>query len=198
MIKLSGFNPLPSGIFKDFAQPLAEGVCDACGLHIRSKPAVRIPGVKGVFCSGHCVESQLFGTERCRWCGTKMEKAYTSIDSRLCSDTCSQNYYAHVLGDRSAAVGTGKRFAQWLQANRPAVYRQMADTKVTAEAYCQNPACSNGEGGMPASIAHLRAGTLFCGNACKMQARRSPNHAFEPSKTAVFIEVSSNAPAEMA
>ncbi len=65
--------------------------------------------------SMQCIETELFGEGHCRWCGAGMERPYTGIDSRLCSHDCSANYYAFVLGDKTAALGSGKRYAAWLQ-----------------------------------------------------------------------------------
>lgn len=70
----------------------------------------------GSVCGMECVETELFGQGHCRWCGSRMETPYTSIDSRLCSPDCSANYYAFVLGDRSAALGSGKRYAAYMTA----------------------------------------------------------------------------------
>lgn len=99
--------------------------CESCGLHIESDAGLRGPGVAGVFCNMECLEATLFGTDRCRWCGSKMEKTYTSIDSRLCSGDCSANYYAHVAGDRTAVLGSGARFIKWLQRNRQGIYQDL-------------------------------------------------------------------------
>jgi hypothetical protein len=44
-----------------------------------------------------------------------MEKPYTSIEARLCSEDCRENYFARVRGDKSAALGTGVRLLAWLQ-----------------------------------------------------------------------------------
>lgn len=98
--------------------------CEGCGTHLSDR-AIKIPGLAGVHCSLSCIEAHLFGSESCRWCGFKTEKAYTGIDSRLCSDGCSQSYYQHVVGDRTAALGTGKRFMLWLQRKRPDIYAQL-------------------------------------------------------------------------
>jgi|ERR1700693_326149 len=106
-------------------QGTPRGNCEACGLHIRSEGGIRVQGVGGVFCNVECLETTLFGTARCRWCGSKMEKAYTSLDSRLCSEDCSANYYAHVVGDCSAVLGSGARFIKWLQRNRQSIYRDL-------------------------------------------------------------------------
>jgi hypothetical protein len=91
--------------------------CDGCGL-VLCYAAYSIPRLAGLYCSMSCIETGLFGHQTCRWCGSKMDKPYTTVDSRLCSEDCSANYYAYVMGDRSAAVGTGKRFSLWLQERR--------------------------------------------------------------------------------
>ena len=96
----------------DFSQHLShEAHCSAC--NTKSATGWSIPGV-GFTCSIECAEVVLFGTDRCRWCGSTTEKLYTTVDSRLCTEDCSANYYAHVMGDRTAALGTGVRLAQWL------------------------------------------------------------------------------------
>ncbi len=143
--------------------------CYTCGYVLVS---LRVPGVPGSYCDAACIETHLFGEERCRWCGSKMEKPYTSIDSRLCSEDCSANYYAHVRGDGIAALGTGKRLLHWLQVHQPMTYRKLIGIE-TGEGYCGNPGCRRGEGGKPASLFHLRTGTLYCSDACKMQMRRA-------------------------
>ena len=143
--------------------------CYTCG---HSLASLRVPGVPGSYCDAACVETHLFGEERCRWCGSKMEKPYTSIDSRLCSEDCSANYYAHVRGDGTAALGTRKRLLHWLQVHQPMTYRKLIGIE-GGEGYCQNPACRRGEDGRPASLSHLRTGTLYCSTACKMQMRRA-------------------------
>jgi hypothetical protein len=184
-------NPLPGGIFKNFVSPLVEGQCEGCGLRFSIlKEGVKVPGVRGAFCSMVCLETGLFGYQCCRWCGCGMERAYTSLDSRLCTEDCRTNYLARVLGDYSAAVGTGQRFIRWIQSNRPAIYRNLIGNAQAKTGYCQNPACPNGSDGKPASLAHLRAGTLYCGESCKKRAQRSPNRQKQGAKTPVFIEVS--------
>jgi hypothetical protein len=86
--------------------------CAGCGLLVAD--GWRVPGA-GFNCSLLCVETVLFSGSACRWCGRKIEKSYTGIDSRLCSEDCSANYYARVRGDRSARVGSGVRLAAFLQ-----------------------------------------------------------------------------------
>lgn len=133
---------------------------------------IEVPGGK-LYCSMGCIETDLFGKEHCRWCGKEVEKAYMSVESRLCSGDCSAKYRAHVAGDRTAALGTGKRYMLWLQRNHPKEYREAAGIKTTSEGFCSNPYCTRGESGQPASLSHLRAGTRFCSDACKKQLRRA-------------------------
>ena len=197
METMAPFNPLPGGVFEKFTSPMSEGTCDVCGLPMSVfGRGFKIPSVKGTFCSMACLETGLFGHQACRWCGAEMEKAYTSIDSRLCSYGCSQNYYAQVLGNRKAELGSCRRLFAWLQRNRPAIHRELLKSKSVSD-HCQNIACPNGEGGMPASLSCLRAGAKFCSPACRMQYHRSPNHDLGGPNTPVFIEDSRNASAEM-
>ena len=100
------------------------GSCEGCGIEIRSE-AYKVPGLAGLFDTLICIETALFGGSRCRWCAVETDRPYTSIESRLCSDDCRANYFAHVLGDRTARLGSGKRFLLWLQHKQPAIYRQL-------------------------------------------------------------------------
>jgi len=165
--------------------------CAACGDHIWSSGAYRVPGLAGLYCGMPCIETGLFSLNHCRWCGREMEKPYTSVESRLCSEDCGANYFAHVLGDGAARLGSGKRFLLWLQRKQPATYREIVSS-ATLEGFCKNPRCPNGENGQPASLVHLRAGTKYCCDACRVQAQRSPDRQKSPSKTPVFIEDSRN------
>jgi predicted nucleic acid-binding Zn ribbon protein len=165
--------------------------CESCGLPVGDK-AYRLPGSATWFCAIACIEAELFGGPHCRWCGAAISKPYASVDSRLCSEGCAGNYHAHVLGDGTARLGSGKRLLLWLRRNEPELYRQIAGVASQAEGYCQNPRCPRGEDGQPAKLAHLRAGTHFCSDACKMQVQRSSNRLFSHSKRAILIEVSSN------
>ena len=81
------------------------GNCEGCGMSIWSEGGYRVPSLSGIHCSIQCIETVLFGREQCRWCGRKMDKPYSSIDSRLCSRDCSEKYYAQVLGDKTARLG---------------------------------------------------------------------------------------------
>jgi hypothetical protein len=109
--------------------------CGGCGLKIHGT-AYKIAGLAGEHCTVECVEAHLFGIEACRWCGREMLKTYSGIDSRLCSDGCSQNYYRYVAplqSDGSARLGSGKRLLHWLQNNQPEAYALLAGTPVRSD-----------------------------------------------------------------
>jgi hypothetical protein len=148
------------------------GNCEGCGMSIWSEGGYRVPGLPGIHCSIKCVETVLFGHQCCRWCGCKMDKPYSSIDSRLCSRDCSEKYNAQVMGDKTASLGSGKRFLLWLEENRAAVYRQLLGQGTPESGYCQNPECPNGEGGLPGSLALLRADARYCNAVCRRAAQR--------------------------
>jgi len=82
-------------------------------------------------------------------------------------------YRTHVLGDRTAALGTGKRYLIWLQRNHPREYREAAGVNGATGGFCENPICSRGESGQPATLTHLRAGARFCSDLCRQQSKRA-------------------------
>src|SRR5215469_13219932 len=157
------------------------GNCEGCGMFIWSQGGYRVPGLPGIHCSIKCIETVLFGHERCRWCGRKMNKPHSSIDSRLCSRDCSEKYYAQVLGDKTARLGSGERFLLWLQDNRAAVYRQVLGKGTPERGYCQNPECPNGKGGEPGSLVLMRAGARYCNAVCRRAAQRVLTSQNRPS-----------------
>ena len=158
------------------------GNCEGCGTSIWSEGGYRVSGLPGIHCSIKCVETVLFGHERCRWCGRKMDKPHSSIDSRLCSRDCSEKYYAQVMGDKTARLGSGKRFLLWLEENRPAVYRQLIGKGAPESGYCQNPECPNGKAGQPGSLALMRAGARYCNAVCRRAAQRVLTAQNQPPK----------------
>jgi hypothetical protein len=51
----------------------------------------------------------------------------------------------------------------------------------TTQRLCRNPRCRRGDDGGPGSLAHLRADAMYCGDACRMAAQRSPNRQKQTS-----------------
>lgn len=163
------WNLLRATLSGELGQHCAE--CSGCGLWLwPGDRAYRVPGLRGWHCSVDCMETALFG---CRWCGSKMQGAYTGIGSRLCSEDCEVNYNAHVLGDQTARLGTGKRLMLWLQRCQPDVFRRLIGAVPAQGRYCQNPNCKRGEIGQPASLDHLREGSRFCSPECRVEAHRN-------------------------
>ena len=164
---------------KSLHKPLAgvegapRGHCETCGIYLRSEPAYRVPGLAGHYCSIECIETVLFGTERCRWCGTRMEKLYAGLQSRLCSEDCRENYQPVI--SKGVRLGDGKRLVLWLQRNQPEAYRALAGKQrlPTGERICQNPNCTRGDDHEPARLDHLRAGAKYCNHICRMAGKRA-------------------------
>jgi hypothetical protein len=134
--------------FEVFRHEVSGTSCEGCGLPIHGT-GYRVRGIRGASCSLACVETVLFETGCCRWCGNAIAKAYTSIESRLCSPACEQNYRKHVLGDKSAALGTGERFLLWLQSHQAGEYAKLIDAQ-----YAENP----GKLGRPTKNGHTMSG----------------------------------------
>jgi hypothetical protein len=47
----------------------------------------------------------------------------------------------------------------------------------------RNSRCTRGDNGGPGSLAHLRGDALYCDDACKKAAQRSPNRQKQPSNS---------------
>jgi Family of unknown function (DUF6302) len=55
------------------------------------------------------------------------------------------------------------------------------DAVLAAERLCRNPRCTRGENRGPGALAHLRADALYCNDACRKAAERSPKPPNQPS-----------------
>lgn len=168
-VSMAPLNPIAAKQFSAFlfAWKDVKPECSACGLHIEERDgAMKVPGLAGVYCSVECVETQLFGHDRCRWCGTPMDKPYLSVASRLCSDDCATNYHERVRGDRSAKLGTGVRLMRWLSEHQPKVFAMLAAGENSKPGALRN--CEVCE----ADISHLRERARFCSDGCRKRFRR--------------------------
>ena len=112
---LSPVQPLPSGIFKRFITHMAaipRMECETCCLHLIGM-AIRVPGVKGVYCSSLCLEQGLFYDRSvCRACGSGLDKG------KYCSDDCRRAF-------ASEPLGSGRRFVAWLARKQPALFQEI-------------------------------------------------------------------------
>jgi hypothetical protein len=125
-----------------------------------------------VSCSLACVETALFESGCCRWCGNTIAKAYTSIESRLCSPVCEESYRKHVLGDRSAALGSGMRFLLWLQIHQAGEYAKLIDAQ-----HAEN----SGKLGRPTKNGHTMSG------AERVREHRKRKTQLEPISEPTFV-----------
>lgn len=117
----------------------------------RSRDLLRTHGVYVKSACDRC--GKIFGAVRYTWRDEPGEWC-----SRFCRDGV----------DRKAGVRRKKTSRQLVAASR-------------AGRLCRNPKCTRGEDGTPGSLAHLRADALYCDDACRMAAQRSPNRRNHPS-----------------
>ena len=127
----------------------SEGSCDACGLPLRIRGSFRVPGAPGKFCSVGCIECGLFsGHGLCRWCGDELD----SNRGFFCSERCRKQSDGVRFGD-------GTRLLNFLERYEPDLFRKIAGPT----------GCLNCEG----SLADRRAGSLYCGDACRKAYSRT-------------------------
>lgn len=125
------------------------GYCQSCGLYLWSTGGYKIPNVRGIFCSIACVECELFGTARCRWCSASLE----STAKKFCDGHCRKQ------SDR-AQFGGGDRLLNFLSHQHPALYEQLIGKVGRVCLTCLGP------------LTGKNAGAKFCSIACKMRFRR--------------------------
>ncbi len=127
----------------------SEGSCDACGLPLRIRGSFRVPGAPGKFCSVLCIECGLIsGHSLCRWCGDELD----SNRGFFCSERCRKQ-------SEGVTFGNGTRLLNLLGRKQPDLFRKIAGPK----------GCLNCEG----SLADRRAGSLYCGDACRKAYSRT-------------------------
>ena len=135
------------------------GSCESCGFFLWSDGGYCVPGLKGLYCSLVCIECAI----------------------------------AEKIGNTRKIPGVpirkGARLLAHLKIEAPELYRKLVGAVENQRpGYCQNPACPNGDDGMPADLESLKAGARYCSDACRMQAHRSPRQKKSGSKTPAFIE----------
>ena len=122
------------------------GFCQSCALYIWAEGGYKIPGVRGIFCSIACVESQLFGFGHCRWCGDPLQR---STGQRFCSDVCRKKPLPKTFGG-------GSQLLTYLSNRHPSVYGRVMSGRGVGS-------CVNCNG----RIQGKRNGSKYCSNACK-------------------------------
>lgn len=155
--QLPAVHPPPNGIFKHFTETLLGSVCESCGLRPNpSEPVIKIPGVRGVFCSNLCCEQGLiYDQHRCRACAAKLDE---NRSSKYCDDACRK-----FIADEP--WGSGKRFLRWLALERPQLYREIFETAKSEQLVSGCLEC-----GVP--LDHKQSGARFCSNVHRMRFRK--------------------------
>ena len=90
------------------------GSCESCRIFLWSDGALKIPSLKGVYCSILCAECELFRSGRCRWCAAPLE----STAKKWCDDHCRRQ------SDR-VRFGDGARLLKFLSNRHPRLYEEL-------------------------------------------------------------------------
>ncbi len=131
------------------------GFCESCSSYIWSDGALKIPGVRGRFCSVLCVECKLFGPGLCRWCGEKLDGGGQKF--------CCQ---AHGKKSNETKFGDGTRLLGLLARNHPGLHHRLTHR---GDAFCLG--CGD-------PLGDKRSGAQFCSDKCKVRYwRKSENSA---------------------
>ena len=125
------------------------GFCESCSSYIWSDGALKIPGVRGRFCSILCVEVQLFGPGRCRWCGEKLD----SGGQKFCCES-------HRKQSNETRFGDGTRLLNYLAQRHPGLHRRLLSQGQAVCLTCDDPLNSK------------RADARFCSDRCKKSYQR--------------------------
>lgn len=135
------------------------GHCEGCGLYIWSEGGLKIPGVRGLFCSVLCLECGLFGPGGCRWCGAGLAGA-----GRFCSGP-------HRTRSSETRFGNGRRLLNFLSRLHPGPYRRLIGREERVTGPCQN--CGGPLGGK-------NEGARFCSPACRQRSWRKSETPEKP------------------
>ena len=125
------------------------GYCESCGLYIWSDGALKIPGVRGLFCSVPCFECSLFGPGKCRWCSASLG----STAKKFCDAHCHRQ-------SQGVRFGDGTRLLKFLSHQHPRLYGELVGKRGHA---CLN--CDHSLEGKPSD-------TKFCSDACRKKFHR--------------------------
>jgi predicted nucleic acid-binding Zn ribbon protein len=125
------------------------GYCEGCGLHIWSNGAYKIPRLKGRFCSILCLECELFGPGKCRWCGEKL-----NASAKFCGEACRKRSEQGKFGD-------GTRLLEFLARWHPNLYQHLIGNGSNVCLRCG------------AALAGKRNDARFCSESCSKAYRRT-------------------------
>ncbi len=120
------------------------GNCESCSLYIWSDGALKIPGVRGFYCSVLCLECSLFGSSKCRWCGERLGRGA----QKFCCES-------HRKQSNETRFGDGTRLLNFLSAKHPKLYQRLVGQ---GDAFCLT--CND-------SLDGKRDGARFCDDRCR-------------------------------
>ncbi len=154
---LPAVQPAPSGIFKHFSEISPESVCDTCGLRLASSEvSIKIPSIRGVFCSNLCCEQSLIhDSQRCWACAVELEEGRSA---HYCDDACRKS-----IADEP--WGSGKRLLRWLALERPELYRRLFEGAAVEQPIGRCLECG-------VSLNGKRARSKFCDETHKKRFQR--------------------------
>lgn len=124
------------------------GFCESCSLYIWSDGALKVAGIRGLFCCVLCFECELFGSGKCRWCGEKLKGA-----GKFCGDACRKKSEPVKFGD-------GTRLLNFISRWHPGLHRRLLGQGQAACLTCDDPLNSK------------RADARFCSDRCKKAYQR--------------------------
>ena len=126
------------------SEGIPRGYCESCRLFLWSDGGLKVPGLRGVYCCLLCLECELFGSARCRWCSAPLE----SIAKKFCDANCHRQSQRVKFGD-------GTRLLKFLSHRHPRLYEELVGKRGHA---CLN--CDQSLEGKPSD-------TKFCSDACR-------------------------------
>jgi len=134
------------------------GYCEGCGLYVWSEGGLKVPGVRGLFCSVLCFECELFGAGRCRWCGEKLKGV-----GKFCGDACRKKSEPVKFGD-------GTRLLNFLSRRHPSLYQRLIGQNAGVCLNCSGP------------LAEKNEGAKFCSPGCKQRFWRKSGNSRKSGK----------------
>ncbi len=125
------------------------GCCESCRLFLWSDGGLKVPGLRGVYCCVLCLECELFGPGRCRWCSAPLESAA----KKFCDGHCHRQ-------SQRVRFGDGTRLLKFLSHQHPRLYEELVGK------------CGHTCLGCEISLQGKRSDSTFCSHQCQLEFRR--------------------------
>ncbi len=125
------------------------GYCEGCRLYLWSDGGLKVPGLRGIYCSILCVECELFGPGRCRWCAAPLG----STAKKFCGGHCHRQ-------SQGVRFGDGARLLKFLSNRHPRLYEELVGKRGHICLDCG------------ISLEEKRSDSKFCSHQCQLEFRR--------------------------